>query len=229
VKTFIRLPVPTREQPQFAQLEFHEPFPAHTVKIVGGPGMPDCSGEIQVSLDGQTFGNLQPFAIHSNSSPVCVITLGTQPVIAANFWRVQFTSAAATATEIPLAEIELTRRLTIDNLEMKAGMKARADFYQEQVPSSPETDYAPNGTVQRRDVVDLTSKLTADGRLNWRVPAGEWVILRLGYTPTGPTNHPVPAEGDGLERDKLSKAALDAHWAGYMQKVLDAIFADPPT
>ena len=185
--------------------------------------MPDCSGEIQVSLDGQTFGNLQPFAIHSNSPPVCVITLGTQPVIAANFWRVQFTSAAATATEIPLAEIELTRRLTIDNLEMKAGMKARADFYQEQVPSSPETDYAPDGTVQRRDVVDLTSKLTADGRLNWRVPAGEWVILRLGYTPTGPTNHPVPAEGDGLECDKLSKAALDAHWAGYMQKLLDDI------
>jgi hypothetical protein len=222
-KTFIRLPVPTRDRPQFAQLEFREPFPAHTVKIVGGPGMPDGRGEIQVSLDGRTFGNLRSFAIHSNGFPVCVIALGTQPVIAANFWRVQFTSAAATATEIPLAEIELTRRLTIDNLEMKAGMKANAGFYQDEVPSSPETDYAPDGAVQRRDVVDLTSKLTADGRLNWRVPAGEWVILRLGYTPTGPTNHPAPAEGDGLECDKLSKAALDTHWAGYMQKVFDDI------
>ena len=220
-KTFIRLPVPTPEQPQFAQLEFREPFPAHTVKIVGGPGMPDCNGEIQVSLDGRTFGNLRPFAIRSNGPPACVITLGTRTVIAANYWRVQFTSAAATATEIPLAEIELTRHLAIDNLEMKAGMKANANFYQGQVPSSPETDYAPDGTVQRRDVVDLTSNLTADGRLNWRIPAGDWVILRLGYTPTGATNHPSPAEGAGLECDKFSKAALDAHWAGFMQKILD--------
>ena len=59
--------------------------------------------------------------------------------------------------------------------------------------------------------------------MNWRVPAGKWVILRLGYTPTGVNNHPAPAEGTGLECDKFSKAALDAHWAGFMQKVLDDI------
>ena len=34
-------------------------------------------------------------------------------------------------------------------------------------------------------------------------------------------NHPAPREGTGLECDKLSKAALDAHWAGFMQKILD--------
>ncbi len=41
-------------------------------------------------------------------------------------------------------------------------------------------------------IVDLTSKLTADGKLNWQVPAGKWVILRVGYTPTGVNNHPAP-------------------------------------
>ena len=30
-----------------------------------------------------------------------------------------------------------------------------------------------------------------------------------------------PREGDGLECDKFSQAALDAHWAGFMQKILD--------
>ena len=59
--------------------------------------------------------------------------------------------------------------------------------------------------------------------MNWRVPAGEWVILRVGYTPTGVKNHPAPLEGTGLECDKFSKAALDAHWAGFMQKILDDI------
>ena len=78
-----------------------------------------------------------------------------------------------------------------------------------------------HGAVQRRHIVDLTSKLTAGGKLNWHVPAGNWVILRLGYTPTGVNNHPAPKEGEGLECDKFSKAALDAHWDGFMQKILD--------
>jgi hypothetical protein len=59
--------------------------------------------------------------------------------------------------------------------------------------------------------------------LNWSAPAGNWIILRVGYTPIGVNNHPAPQEGTGLECDKLSKTALDAHWAGFMQKVLDDI------
>ena len=30
------------------------------------------------------------------------------------------------------------------------------------------------------------------------------------------TNHPAPRSGLGLECDKLSRAALDTHWAGMM-------------
>ena len=76
------------------------------------------------------------------------------------------------------------------------------------------------GIIPHKDVLDLTSKLAADGRLKWQVPAGNWVILRLGYTPIGMNNHPAPAEGTGLECDKLSKTALDEHWDGFMQKIL---------
>ena len=77
--------------------------------------------------------------------------------------------------------------------------------------------------VARADVLDLTAKLTTDGRLRWEVPPGNWIILRLGYTPIGVENHPAPKEGTGLECDKMSKTALEAHWAGFMQKVLDDI------
>jgi hypothetical protein len=219
-KTFILLPLPKRGKPQYAQLEFQNAFSARTVKIVGGKGIPECNGEILVSDDGKTFRTLRPFAFGRKGSPVRVVSLGTQPV-AARFWRVQFTAigakAAATATNIPLAEIELAPRLTIDNVDAKAGFSGNA------VLSSSEADDAAEGVVQRREVVDLTSKLTTDGRLNWHAPAGEWVILRLGYTPTGRNNHPAPKEGEGLECDKFSQAALDAHWAGFMQKVLDDI------
>ena len=78
-----------------------------------------------------------------------------------------------------------------------------------------------SGAIPHDGVVDLTAMLTTDGRLRWEVPPGDWVILRLGYTPTGVNNHPAPKEGEGLECDKFSQTALDAHWAGFMQKILD--------
>ena len=215
-KTFIHLPVPQRGKPQFAQLEFTKPFSARTVKIVGGPNTPECSGQILVSDDGQKFRAVKPFAFGRKNSSTCMVALGAQPV-AARFWRVQFTAlgAKAKATEILLADIELAPRLSIDNIDAKDGLNGNF------VLSSHETDDATAGAVQRREVIDLTSKLTADGKLNWQVPAGEWVVLRFGYTPTGAINHPATKEGEGLECDKFSKAALDAHWAGFMQKVLD--------
>ena len=106
---------------------------------------------------------------------------------------------------------------TIQKLQAKAGFNGRA------ILSSPNAGDSTDGAIQQCEIVDLTSKLTADGRLNWQVPAGKWTILRVGYTPTGVKNHPAPEEGTGLECDKFSKAALDAHWDGFMQKILDDI------
>jgi len=106
-------------------------------------------------------------------------------------------------------------RATIENIQAKAGFNGDAVF------SSTKASSSTNGAISRRNVVDLTSKLTADGKLRWQAPAGEWLILRVGYTPTGVNNHPAAYGGEGLECDKFSKAALDAHWDGFMQKILD--------
>ncbi|MGQ9607099.1 MAG: glycosyl hydrolase [Thermogutta sp.] len=73
-------------------------------------------------------------------------------------------------------------------------------------------------------VVDLTDKMDAQGRLEWNVPEGSWTILRFGYTPTGVMNYPSPAEGRGLECDKLSPEGADAMFAGLMEKLI----ADSP-
>ena len=61
--------------------------------------------------------------------------------------------------------------------------------------------------------------MTADGRLAWDVPAGKWVILRLGHTSTGIENLPAPASGRGLECDKLSPEGIEANFAGMMAKL----------
>ena len=85
----------------------------------------------------------------------------------------------------------------------------------------PPAEATDGLVVPRSGVVELTDRMGADGRLRWDVPPGRWVVLRLGHTPIGVLNHPAPAEGRGLECDKLSAAALDAHWAGFMQPVLN--------
>ncbi|HWA83709.1 MAG TPA: glycosyl hydrolase [Fimbriimonadaceae bacterium] len=68
-----------------------------------------------------------------------------------------------------------------------------------------------------------------DGHLVWDVPDGDWTIIRMGYTLTGEPNHPAPESGFGLEVDKLSRKALDTHWAGMVASVLkDAGHASNP-
>lgn len=110
-----------------------------------------------------------------------------------------------------------TGHASITDLDAKAVRINRA------VLSSPDAGDDTAGAIPERQITDITSKLDADGKLRWQVPAGEWVILRVGYTPTGQNNHPAPKEGTGLECDKLNRAAMDAHWAGFMQKVLDDV------
>lgn len=123
--------------------------------------------------------------------------------------------------------------LTVDENEtfvfpVNAGQLAAARLMQKSSVNRtfvqpPPTTGTASEAIPRDGILDLTAKLTADGRLRWDVPAGDWIILRLGYTPIGVENHPAPDEGRGLECDKMSKAALDAHWDGFMQKVLNDI------
>jgi hypothetical protein len=102
----------------------------------------------------------------------------------------------------------------IANIRPKAGFESRYGL-------QPDlTQFSRDAVVPRDAILDLTAKLDSDGRLQWDVPRGDWTILRLGYTPTGAQNSPAPDSGRGLECDKLSRAGLDAHWAGMMAQVI---------
>ncbi len=106
---------------------------------------------------------------------------------------------------------------TIPNLRAKAAFE-RGD----NIEPSVGPDAPPAAVVKPAEIVDLTARFH-NNTLSWDVPAGSWTILRVGHTPTGETNHPAPPEATGPEVDKLSKSALDAHWNGMMQPLLDEI------
>jgi len=79
---------------------------------------------------------------------------------------------------------------------------------------------APGEAVDRGRMVDLAAKMSGDGRLSWDVPPGNWTVLRIGHTPTGKENHPAPVDGRGLECDKLSSEAAEAHFNALMGRII---------
>jgi hypothetical protein len=91
--------------------------------------------------------------------------------------------------------------------------------------SGPATqaDLPAEMIIERDGIVDLSSKMSDDGHLEWNVPSGKWTILRLGHTSTGVENAPSPASGRGLECDKLSKEGIEANFNGMMRKLIEDV------
>lgn len=85
------------------------------------------------------------------------------------------------------------------------------------------TDTPSDAAIAQDSIIDLTSKTTSAGLLQWQVPDGNWTIFRIGHTTTGKMNHPAPTAGLGLECDKLNKQALDLHWDKGIKPVLDKL------
>jgi hypothetical protein len=79
--------------------------------------------------------------------------------------------------------------------------------------------------VKLADIVDLTSKLKADGSIDWQVPEGEWTIIRTGHVATGaPLVCILPEFTEGaLAVDWLNASSVDTMYK-YLGKVLiDAV------
>ncbi len=86
-------------------------------------------------------------------------------------------------------------------------------------PAQPEPEQA-GFAVAPSTVINLSRRMSADGTLQWQVPAGDWVILRVAMTPTGTTNAPASPEGQGMEVDKMNAVAAKAHFNAYLGKLL---------
>jgi alpha-L-rhamnosidase/Glycosyl hydrolase 2 galactose-binding domain-like/Bacterial alpha-L-rhamnosidase 6 hairpin glycosidase domain len=92
------------------------------------------------------------------------------------------------------------------------------------LPSAAKYPALPKQAVVAADrVVDVTSRMGADGRLAWDVPEGKWTIMRFGRTSTGACTRPAPKPGLGLECDKMDPAALEAHFDAFIGTLLREI------
>lgn len=117
--------------------------------------------------------------------------------------------------------IYLSDEPMINQYESKNGSVWRIskNTTKEQVPD--------NLAVPLKSIINISDKLDAEGNLNWKCPAGNWVIVRIGHTATGHTNATGGA-GKGLECDKFNPAAIKLqfdNWFAQAFEKTDALLA----
>ena len=118
--------------------------------------------------------------------------------------------AGSNSMPMSVAELKLFSDARIDRYEAKAGFELERDYYK------LSTDVADAAGVAPSSVIDLTSRLKADGSLDWTPPKGKWKVLRLGSSLLGTTNHPAPPEATGLEVDKFDGPAVRRYLDHYI-------------
>ncbi|HVX51249.1 MAG TPA: glycosyl hydrolase [Chitinophagaceae bacterium] len=114
-----------------------------------------------------------------------------------------------------IAEIYLHPAAVIERYEEKDAFAPVGDLDRRMTPATDDV-------VNTGDIIDLTGKMDADGNLDWTVPAGEWKIVRFGYSLMGIDNHPASPEATGLEVDKLDPAAVNRYFTNYLNQYKNA-------
>ena len=199
---------PAEGRETFVQFAYPEPFPARSLQLAfKGTG---CSGVLQASDDATHWRDVQAFAPRTAAAVNLAFTAAP-----ARCWRILFRAEK----KIGLVALQLGARYRLGDWTGKA----MYDSYGVDKPAfTSPTNVAPAACVIRRnEIIDLTSKMDRSGRLAWDVPAGDWTILRIGYTPTGSKVQPATAGGGGLECDKFNSAALDVHFRNSLQPWFD--------
>ena len=182
-------------------------------------------GIIECSDDGQAWKPLRelPGPPSSANGGFTLRTYAYAPVSAA-FYRLRLQAPApnyiAMALGVPpqegvtLSEAALQTSPQINQWEDKAAFGV---FIADSTSPTPAS--APSSAIAEDAVLDLTSRMQADGTLNWRAPAGDWVVLRFGYSLTGEKNHPATPAATGLEVDKFSREDVEAYTRTYTSMI----------
>lgn len=194
---------------RFVQAEFAEPVKVSSIQLNGSGDKIPLEASLEASDDGKNFRRIAAVTIKGPFSTASF----EFPETTARFFRIAFVSTGPKPGKIAISGIGFSGP-RIPNPEARAGYRPDLNLKFSNKPLPPEA------CIEAGKIVDLTSKLGPDGRLEWDVPAGDWTLLRIGHTSTGKMNAPAPDSGRGLECDKMSRAAVEANFAGMMGKII---------
>lgn len=108
--------------------------------------------------------------------------------------------------------IYLSEEPVINNIEAKNGSMWRI------AANTTNDEVTKKDAVPLSKIINLTNKLSADGKLDWQPPAGhDWIVVRIGHTSNGYMNA-TGGGGKGLECDKFSEAAATLQFRNWFAK-----------
>ncbi|MBI4890620.1 MAG: discoidin domain-containing protein [Acidobacteria bacterium] len=237
VATAAALPMAPVGEKAWIQFEFAKPQTVRALTLVlpssGGRSFGRPAGgsnqELEASGDGVRFRTVAVIPAAGMASK----TVAFEPTTA-KYFRMSFKTpppapaggfggfgggrAPAAPTAHQISELVLHTGARVNRVEEKAAFAAANELYSAATPAA-----ADSAAVTKSTVVDLTSKMRADGTLDWTPPAGKWMVLRLGYSLLGITNHPASPEATGLEVDKLNKAHVKSYEEQYLDQYQDTL------
>ncbi|MDR2764456.1 MAG: hypothetical protein LBB90_05435, partial [Tannerella sp.] len=86
-----------------------------------------------------------------------------------------------------------------------------------------EPSYEGDCHTYLENIVDLSDKTDADGRLSWDAPEGRYQIMRFGYTGTGIRVSSHSPGGGGLVIDYLKREAMKLYYDRTVKPVLEEL------
>jgi hypothetical protein len=211
------------------EFEVARPFTARSLEIIPAEQPFGAQVDLQVADAEGHWRSVRQFKCdRSNMSPgVGFMPRGAAtisfPETTGTRYRVVFTGGFGGGQALRLAEVSLSGAARLEAFVEKQLGKMHPtplplwDTYLWPTQPEPEHDSL---VVLPMDIQDLTSRLAADGTLTWEVPAGEWILLRAGMTPTGMRNSPASPEGQGLEVDKMNRTLARHHFEAFIGELL---------
>ena len=234
------LPAAPVDQKAWIQIEFPRPQTISGLTFVtggvagrgfGGRGAGGPSNqEFESSDDGQQFRTVTPIptgartiafpAVTARFFRVTIRTLPPQPAgrAGAGGFGGRGLAQPAGPAGTQIAELVLHTAAPVNRFQEKAAFSAASGIYAMATPAVPAAD-----AVRKTDVLDLTSRMRADGTLDWTPPPGRWVVLRMGYSLTGARNNPASPEATGLEVDKMNAKYVKAYFDNYLGQYKDTV------
>jgi hypothetical protein len=208
------------------EAETAEPFTVRSLAVYPGAARTLLECELRAADESGQFRTLRKFTVDRRNSELNVgpmrfgpVTI-TLPEVSSRRYQLLFSGAGA------LTGLQLSGAARVESfVEKQLGKMFQAplpawDSYLWPRAAEPTTGGL---TVPRERVMNLTARLSPDGELIWDVPAGTWIVERLGMSPTGVRNAPALPEATGYEIDKMSRTLVAGHFQAYLGKVLERI------